>query len=106
MDIKAKVESTSLSYNHLGMAGIYLTVSADGIPAQRFGGSFYESPFRTISRVLAICNAKSWEDIPGKEILADVEDGKVVNISSLNGRVWFGRFMHTAVDDIVEFERD
>jgi hypothetical protein len=106
MDIKAKVESTFFNYNHLGMASIYLAVSADGIPAQKFGATFYEDPLLVIRRVLAICNAKSWEDIPGKEILADVEDGKVVNISSLNGRVWFGRFSHAAVNDIAEFERD
>jgi hypothetical protein len=106
MDIRAKVESTFFNYNRLGMASIYLAVSADGIPPQKFGGSFYEDPLRVVRRALAICNAKSWEAIPGKEILPDVEDGKVVNISSLNGRVWFGRFSHATVDDIVEFEMD
>jgi len=100
--VKAKIESTSLSYDsHIGMASIYLNISGEGFSAQKFGGMFYDDMGTILSQFLVISRSKSWEEVQGKEIMADIENGKIVNISSLAGGFRFGRIRHI---DVVGFE--
>jgi len=103
MERRAKVESTLLDIN-LGMAAIYLTISGDGIPTQKFGGTFCSKPLEIIGNMLDICNAASWEDMPGKEILVSVEDGKVTYIKRLDHTIMIRSFEHVTISDIVKFK--
>lgn len=105
MLMKAKVESTFLDINP-GRATIYLTISGDRLPSQKFGGTFCDEPINIISDMLDVCDASSWEDLPGKELLACVEDegGKVTHIRDLNNRVMIGPLDHVTVSDIVKFK--
>ena len=106
MNTKAKVESTHLGYDsRLGTASIYLELSGDGFPRQRFGGTFGDDALRVAGRLISICKARHWEDVAGKEIIADVEDGKVADISDPGGSAWFGRLKHVSVPDLAVFER-
>jgi len=103
MEIKAKVESTFLNYQH-GMLTAYLTISGNDLPSQRFGGTFCDNPLDIITSMLDICNAVSWEDMLGKEVLACVEDGKIAFINDLGHNVRIGPFEHVTISDVVKFK--
>jgi len=103
MLMKAKVEATFLDINP-GMATIYLTISGDRLPSQKFGGTFCDDPINIMRDMLDVCSAKNWEDIPGKEMLVCIEDGKATHIRDINNRVMIGPFDHITVSDIVKFK--
>jgi hypothetical protein len=37
--------------------------------------------------------------------MAEIEDGRIINISNIRGTAWFGRFRHVHISDIVAYER-
>jgi len=103
MEIKAKVESTFLDCKP-GRITIYLTLSGDGLPSQKFGGTFCDNPLDIITSMLDIGGAKYWEDMLGKEVLACVEDGKIAFINDLGHNVRIGPFEHITIHDVVKFK--
>ena len=103
MEIKAKVESTFLNYQH-GMLTAYLTISGNDLPSQKFGGTFCSDSLDIICDMLDIGGAKSWEDMLGKEILACVEDGKIAFINDLGHNVRIGPFEHVTISDVVKLK--
>jgi len=96
--VKAKIESTSITVTDCGVTVFDLTISGDGFPRQKFGGMFDFVPFHTI---FAICDAERWEDLPGKEVFADVMNGKIVAISDSDGNFRFGYHVHMVGTEIL-----
>jgi hypothetical protein len=85
----AKIESTMLGYEGHGIITAFITLDYGGA-GQVFGGYRLESTmYEWVKQVIDIVGVTRWEDLKGKYIRVESDNGKITRIGHLMEDKWF-----------------
>ncbi len=91
----AKIESTELGYSGSGPFTAWLHLVYGGGTGQGFGGYFLDGQdlpefmAEFVKGVLRVTDALTWEQVAGKFVRADADEGRVFRIGHVLKDEWF-----------------